>query len=358
VPSTAGAVPAANESTTMAQALLRFDHHPADSATGFEIGWDYAHYALAPAAEHVHAGCPVRQGFEAGKATFGRRTLLANRFHRKWLQLRLHAWLRGRAFEDFQVTPSFLRAIDVAHCPITRERLTHGTGTPSDASIDRVCNDAGYAAGNLAVISTRANAAKAAYGWSDALAFVRRIESGRLGRIDGLNAAEWSRLGMLMSFTTPLAHDTAACLPLLVLPPPRLRVLNAVQALQTMLTLQFARDGYSRRIAALAELMPDGDTRLELRMFMHTLLARRIAAGRLDDALALRHALEDIWRDALVNRRWQRLALRLDDASCERIVRLAERSGLAGRALRWLPREWATDGWALRTRGYAEPISR
>ncbi|MBK7616713.1 MAG: hypothetical protein IPJ08_20510 [Burkholderiales bacterium] len=128
--------------------------------TGFELGWDYAHYGTVPPADHLHPLSPVRQGWEAGRDSFGRRTLQANRFARKWLQLRLNAWLRGRAFEGQQVNPAFLRQIDVAVCPVTREVLTHGTGELSDASVDRVFNDAAYAAGNLAVMSTRANHAK------------------------------------------------------------------------------------------------------------------------------------------------------------------------------------------------------
>lgn len=146
--------------------------------TAFELGWDYAHYGTVPPAEHLHPLSPVRQGWEAGRETFGRRTLQPNRFVRKWLQLRLNAWLRGRVFEVQQVNPAFLRQIDVAVCPVTREALTHGTGELSDASVDRVFNDAAYAAGNLVVMSTRANRAKAAYGVDDAMAFVRQIEAG------------------------------------------------------------------------------------------------------------------------------------------------------------------------------------
>jgi len=35
--------------------------------------------------------------------------LQANRFARKWLLLRLNAWLRGRVFEGTQINPVFLR---------------------------------------------------------------------------------------------------------------------------------------------------------------------------------------------------------------------------------------------------------
>ena len=43
-------------------------------ATGFEIGWDHARFRLTPPAEHLLADHPVRQGWEAGRSTFGRRT--------------------------------------------------------------------------------------------------------------------------------------------------------------------------------------------------------------------------------------------------------------------------------------------
>ena len=33
-------------------------------AAGFEIGWDHAHYRVVPPVEHLHAGHPVRQGWQ------------------------------------------------------------------------------------------------------------------------------------------------------------------------------------------------------------------------------------------------------------------------------------------------------
>ena len=321
--------------------------------TGFELGWDHAHYGTVPPADHLHPLSPVRQGWEAGKASFGRRALQPNRFTRKWLQLRLNAWLRGRVFEGQQVNPAFLRQIDVAVCPITREVLTHGTGELSDASVDRVFNDAAYAAGNLAVMSARANRAKSAYGVHDAMAFVRQIEVGKLDQIDGLSAEHWARIAVLTSFVTPMSHTEAAKLPLLVLPPNRLRVLNPVQSLQVMLSLQFSRSGHAGRCAALSGLMPSAEARYAFNAFMHTLLARRLTAGRIADAVAERHAVENLWCDPLINQRWQRLALRLTAIECERIGRVAADRGLAGSGVRWLTAESATEGWALETRGFA-----
>ena len=336
-----------------AQARLEFDPDPTLPDSGFEIGWDHARRGLVPPVEHLASKNPIYEGWVAGRAAFGRRTLRDTRHARNWLRLRTNAWLRGRAFDCVHVTPNYLAQIDSTHCPITREALTHATGGPNDASVDRVNNDAGYAAGNLALISARANAAKAAHGWRGALASARRIEAEALASIDGLDAVQWSRLAVLISFATPLGHAEAACLPLVVLPPNRLRVLNAVQALQVLLTLQFTRPGYSKRIAELSGLFAPGEVRQCFHLFAHTLLARRVAAGRLDEPSRLRQAMEDIWCDPLVNRRWQRLSLRLDGHTCEDIVRRAALRCLAGTQCRWLARGAATEGWALEAQGYA-----
>jgi hypothetical protein len=326
--------------------------NPTD-ATGFEIGWDHAHYRLTPPPQQLKAANPVHQGWQAGTAVFGMRTLKPTPHVRKWLQLRVNAWRRGRAFEGVQVTPHFLAQIDVPVCPITRAKLSHASGAGSDASVDRVCNQAGYAAGNLAVMSTRANQAKADLGWQDALAVVRQLEASGLDTVDGLAAVHWARLGVLMSFVTPLPHAEAVRLPLLLLPPNRLR-LQRLHGVQAVLTLAFTQAQAVPRLRELIAHLP-APARHDFQVFMLTLQARRLAIGLQTTGTPLRHALEDLWTDAAVNRRWQRFALQLDDADCERLVRIAARKGLGGRAWQWLPRAAATEGWALATAGYSGP---
>lgn len=324
------------------------------SDPGFEIGWDFAHYRLVPPVEQLLPGNPVREGWEAGQAVFGVRTLRPTPHVRKWLQLRLGAWMRGKAFELVQVTPNFLKRIDVAVCPITGGALTHATGTDTDASVDRVNNQAGYAAGNLAVMSVRANRAKSSYDWTDAAAFVRQIERGQLGEIDGLGAREWARLATLMSYCTALSHAEAANLPLLVLPPPRLRLLNPVQAVQAGLTLCFAGPNRVPKVDALVRIFPRA-VHDEVRSFVATLLARRIAAGPAANPAQLGAALEAAWCEPLLIRRWQRVALRMDAVTCEAVAfRLpaAWSSVVTGSApMRYLSLEQATEGWALNTGG-------
>ena len=347
----------------MDQATIDFSPELQDEAAlqtpdrvGFEIGWDHARHRLTPPPEHLLAGHPVREGWAAGAAVFGARTLRPRPSVRQWLQLRLQAWMRGTAFEDVQVTPNWLAQIDVAVCPVTGEPLTHGKGGPTDATVVRVNRDAGCAAGNLAVSSGRAGAALARCDWRAATEMAQQIEAGGPERVDGLDAAQWSRLAVLVSFATPLPHAAAAALPLLLLPPPRLRVLNPAQALQVLVTLRLVRAGQPARLDELARLFPE-EMRSTFCVFATTLLARSIGAGPRADDAALRRAMEDAWVQPLVLQRWQRLALRLSAAQCEHIVHAAVERGLAGTALRCLSPTQATEGWALASGGQLPRIA-
>jgi len=339
----------------MAQTPLAFDHHPADAQSGFELGWDHAHHGTVPPPAQLHEGNPLRQGWQAGKACFGRRTLPATRHTRKWLQLRLNAWLRARSFELMQVTPHYLSQIDVAVCPITRQALEHGSGTSADASVDRVFNDAGYAAGNLAVMSVKANQAKGNLGWQDALVMVQQAEGNADGLADGLCAAEWSRMAVLMSFVTPLSHRQAARLPLLVLPPNRLRLLNPVQGLQALVTRELGQPAWCQRMRLLAEALPGKPVRADFNLLLNALLPRLIEAARSHDAGIMKLALENAWANPLVNRRWQRFALQLDEHQVDALLQHCAARGLVGERWAWLDRAQATEGWALASQGYLSP---
>ena len=334
------------------------DCHPADFHTGFELGRDHARFRVTPPAPQLTASSPVYQGFRSGQSAFGTRTRLATRHVRAWLRLRLDAWLRGCAFEAIQVTPHHLAQIDVEYCPITREPLTYQTGLPGDAWVDRMRSDAAYAAGNLAVMSTWAHRAKAGCAVDDALSFACRIEVGQLESIEGLSAPQWARLASLMSYVTKRPHEQALKLPLLVLPPNRLRLLNPIQALQALVTLQLARPGYSTRIARIEQLIPGQAVRHDFRLFFLALLPRVLQAGSGLDAQALRWALEDAWRNALVNHCWQRFARQLGATQAQTIVaRTAADVDLAQR-FAVLSHEQAVDGWALDTGGHVTPAGR
>lgn len=333
-----------------------------DDPTGFELGWDHAQHGLVPPTEYLLPANPLRQGWEAGRAVFGQRLPRSSRHVRKWLQLRLHAWRRGRHFETHQVTPHYLAQIDTERCPVSRVALTRATGLDTDASVDRVFNDAGYAAGNLAVLSTRVNTAKASLRWDEARLMAvmaeTRTHGPQAGTVDGLGAPEWARLAVLMSFVTALPHEVAASLPLLVLPPNRLRLLNPIQGLQTLITRLLLAPGYVERSERLAALLPSGEARRDFRLVFLSLLPHawdrsRGAAGTL--LAERRERLEDAWRCPVLLRRWQRLARHLDAAQAEAIVEQAMRQNLGGGESRLTVHSQAvaTEGWALETRGYA-----
>ena len=339
---------------------------------GFELGWDYAHYHLVPPAPYAQEPSALRNGLLAGQAAFGSRTLQATRHVRKWLQLRLHAWLRGRSVELFGVTPHYLQQIDASHCPITRVPLSISTLESSDGSVDRVRNDAGYAAGNLALMSTKANHAKAAYGMHDAMRFVGQIESSNpaaaegataskagtsgLGAastgLGGLTAAQWGRVAILCSFVEPLPHDEACELPLLVLPPNRLRLFNPVQALQAFVSLQLLKAGWSHRVSRLEDLLPGKPARRAFQAFFHALLPRVLEAGRSSTREHARWAIEDAWRNPLVLSLWTRFAKLLTAQQCEAVVAKASKRKLGTLCIEHTSDEQATEGWNLASRGY------
>ena len=337
------------------------DTHPARAAhgtptahehIGFELGWDYAHYRVSPPAPYAQEPSPLRHGLLAGQAAFGRRTLAASRHVRKWLQLRLHAWLRGRSVELVQVTPNYLQQIDVSHCPITRAALSSATLQASDASVDRVRNDAGYAAGNLAVMSTKANHAKAAHGFRDALRCVQQIEAEQLPGLGGLTAEQWARVAVLCSFVEPLPHPEACALPLLVLPPNRLRLFNPAQALQAFVSQQLLKPGWSQRISRFEDLLPGKPLQRDFKSFFMALLPRVIEAGRSGDAVHARWAVEDAWCASLVQQRWLRFVRQLSAAQCEALLARAAARRLGTATVVALADASATDGWNLATRGY------
>lgn len=323
------------------------------------LGWDYAHHGLVPPAEQLLPGHPLRQGWEAGRSAFGSRTLKATRQVQQWLHLRLQAWRSGQAFEEVQVTPNFLAQIDRPRCPITREELGLAVGaeprTTNDATVTRLNERAGYAAGNLATLSRRAAQAKAGQRWSDARLQAVLAHARQAGMpSDGLSSAEWARLAVLMSFATPLPHEVAATLPLLVLPPNRLRLVNPVQGLQALITQQLLQHGFAVRIAQLTSLLPL-DLRRDFHLFFHTLLPRAWQGGRPGSQQEMHDRLEDAWQDADVLRRWQRFAVQLSAERADQLLQRLVAKGLAGTARRteWHPPARATEGWALEHAGAA-----
>jgi hypothetical protein len=343
--------------------------------TAFGIGLDHAQHHLTPPVAHLQAENPVHHGWRYGRMLFGARTLRATAQVRSWLNLRLAAWVSGQAFEAVQVTPHFLRQIETRQCPVTLQVLSPVVGAASEhtsvhsnePTIERLNTGAAYAAGNLVSMSRQAQQARQGRNCEQALACEQQLRQAApvdgspagaapSARLNGLDATEWQRMAVLLSFATPLPHAVAARLPLVVLPPARVRVINPVQALQVMLTLQFAHAGYARRLVALAALMPSSELRQAFQVFMHTLLARRLAMPSDHSASATRAAMPAVWNDVLVQRRWLRLSTRLTAVQCEQLLQRASQRALLVGACQWLNADQATDGWSLDSGGQVQAL--
>ncbi|HJV68658.1 hypothetical protein [Ideonella sp.] len=347
----------------MVPADLADDAEAPDPA--FVLGWDYAHHGLVPPAAHLLPGHPLRQGWQAGRAAFGSRTLRAGRGVQQWLALRLSAWAQGQAFEGVEVTPNYLAQIDSRRCPVTRAPLGDAACEGGEAAvIERINHRAGYAAGNLVGLSPLARQAKGGKRWDEArlaavLAEARQAEGA--GAVEGLASAEWARLATLMSFATPLPHELAATLPLRVLPPNRVRLINPIQGLQALITLQLTHSGFAVRIAQLVNLLPGMGLRRDFHLFFHSLLPRAWQGGRPETPEVMRERLEDAWAHPDVLRRWQRFSAQISAEQADQLVQKLVAKGLANVAkgipgaqrTQWHPAARATEGWALERGGRA-----
>lgn len=175
----------------------------------FDLGWDIAAAGLD--VPYYAVGCEsLVSGWKEATAKKIKVKVTADRFLTKHFQLRFNAWKRNRHFSD-AVTPDFLAYIDTPFCPVTQVALTHGTGTATDASVDRLNNNGAYACGNLAVMSVRANAAKDKYSYHKIIRFAysmdEEIPTAVEGGFEPLTRMEWARMASLCSNAPSVQHE-------------------------------------------------------------------------------------------------------------------------------------------------------
>ncbi len=328
---------------------------PAPSAQetlAFELGWDHARYGIAPALPRAYESASLCAGLVAGRVGAGRRPGAASRAVQFWLRLRLQAWCLGRSVEPVQVTPRFLQQIDVSHCPVTRAPLDSNHAPCGAAVIARLRNDAAYAAGNLAMLSAKVERASANVSCAQALERAAAAANSPDGAgVSGLTGEQWARVATLMSFVEPMSHEQACELPLLVLPPNRLRLFNPAQALQAFISRQLLAPGWSLRMSRIEALLPAKAAQRALQTFFHALLPRVLEAGRNLAVPEQRWAIEDAWRQPLVQQRWWAFARQLSAAQCEALVVRAHAKRLGQGLLHALNDSAAVDGWSLEQQG-------
>ena len=291
---------------------------------GDAIGFEYARYGLVPPAPCLWPGHPVREGWERGRRAMARRTRPATLAVTRWLALRLAAWQRGEAFDDHQITPQVLRSLEVAtHCPVT------GRALQDDACVVPIAIERGWAAGNLVLLSPMLAERWVAIDWAMAKDSLARAEAEPETLIDGLPLRHWRRIVALKSLATPLPHDEAARIPLHVLPPNRVRLVNPIQELQAVLTLQLAVAGWGQRARGIAQSLPLS-LRNEFNLFFNSLLAQALRQGHGAARAEMRDALASAWSDAVVMRRWLRFTALVDAALAETLVERLTREPMPG----------------------------
>jgi hypothetical protein len=298
---------------------------------GFQIGWDHARHGLVPSADLLVDSTQVGQGWLAGKAVFGRRCLPTTPALRWWLRLRTEAWLAGAPFDLTTVTPKWLVRIVASHCPVTRQPLGGAPGAGSAPVTVRLNAGAGYRAGNLVVLSERAATAIAGLDTRSALRHSTPasrthgpsvdLGAGSTSPAQPLAPQQAARLAVLLGLRSALPFCDAARVPLHLLPPPMVDPVNPLQALQALLTRQFATPGWSLRLRGLADLLPadargqrDAALRHDFNLFVGALAPRLLGAGTGSAGRVPDSALEDAWADERVQRRWQRFAAALGEA--------------------------------------------
>jgi len=159
-------------------------------------------------------------------------------FARKWLSMRLSAVKRSMLV-DPTVTPAFLERVTDGRCPVTLEDLDINGRSKQNPSVDRLVNEVTYLAGNVCVLSMRANRAKGDRNFEEVVALAQAGEPS-----GGLNPVEWMRLASLMYGAWARAYKQADpyLLPLAAVPGPGM-FMSTSQVVQLLLTRHYRPSG-------------------------------------------------------------------------------------------------------------------
>lgn len=161
-------------------------------------------------------------------------------YFRKWLSLRLSAVKRGMLV-DATVTPAFLERVTEGHCPVTLQPFSTEGKSPGNPSVDRLVNEVTYLAGNICVLSLRANRAKGDLSFEEVAQLAQAGEARA-----GLEPIEWMRLASLMygSWARAYRRGDPYLLPLAALPSPGM-FMSTSQVVQLLLTRQYANANHA-----------------------------------------------------------------------------------------------------------------
>lgn len=284
-------------------------------AVAWRLGQDHARHGLSLPAAHLHPGSPLYAGWQAALARRSTRHRDRSHAQRQWLQLRLQAWTEGLPFDERVLCPHYLQQLTQRHCPVTRAELQDEQGHPQQRCWARLRQHEGYAAGQL--VQLGATAAAALQGRDLAQLQALALQARRLAdSVLGLNATAWARLVSLVALVSPEAEALGVQA---LLPPNRLHVARPAHALQAWVTRQLDHAGWSQRLHTLHERLGGVPQRQAATALFAALAPHALCLPTSEPER--RWALEDLWQDARVQRRWLALLELLSPLTVERLLR-------------------------------------
>lgn len=264
---------------------------------------------------------------------------------RKLVRLRHSAWKRNRIVDE-SVTPKFLNLIQVTYCPITRVELTHGAMLETDATIDRIYNNGAYAAGNLAVLSQRANSSKANR-LPEEISEIAKSQQ----PLEGLSHIEWCRMACLCEMASPDQNRTSVW-PLLVIPPNGIMITNPLVLIMEFFSV-IACGMLPHKLCGTARNLLSG--KKEKKSFDEFISAY---AGRLSNFKSkmlygdlLKQKMGDLWAEPMLWSLFVKLLKFLNPDKIKALSLLAGRS-FYGDSVKTRTHESLIKSWHLESRGY------
>lgn len=223
---------------------------PMESCDTYEFELECRDLGAASARARMRIDERGPDAYRAAHAGYEGATAFPPYYDRKWLSLRLSAVKRGMVV-DQTVTPTFLERVTDGRCPVTLEPFSTKGTSAANPSVDRLVNEVTYRAGNICVISMRANRAKGERSFEEVAQLAQAGEHHA-----GLEPVEWMRLASLMYGAWARAYRCSDphLLPLAAMPGPGMFV-STSQAVQVLLTRQYSNaDGASAATTRWLEL--------------------------------------------------------------------------------------------------------
>ena len=322
-----------------------------NAETGRAIGHDFARLSI-PLPERAERA--IVEGYSSARhnarnlRNINNQREAADPGARKLVRLRYSAWKRNRIV-DKSVTADFLNMIQVAHCPVTRLELTHGTMTDSDATIDRVFNDGAYAMGNLVVLSQKANLAKANRLPREICEIARSGES-----LEGLTNQEWCRMACLCEMSSPEA-ESEGLWPLLVVPPPGIMITQPMYLIMEFISLMAWRMMPQRHYPVARSALSGKKEKRSFDAFLSAFAGRgAIVLGTRDSRDLISRKMGDVWTERPM---WDLFLKFMKHMSVEKIAELCKIAEKAFYGSSGLITSKASvlESWHLETRGYVPP---